>query len=82
VKERFNLPENALEAMRYLVFSEAMGKSNVFVEKFGKYSFVEDKIKFEKLILNVNQLGFVDSSDVELLFFKSVVGNARGLVNW
>lgn len=78
VKERFSLPETAVEAMRYLVFSEAMGKSNVFVEKFGKFSFVEDKIKFEKLILNVNQLGFVDSSDVELLFFKSVVGNARG----
>jgi len=81
VKERFDLPENALEAMRYLVFSEAMGKSNVFVEKFGKYSFVEDKIKLEKLILNVNQLGFVDSSDVELLFFKSVVGNNSSITN-
>lgn len=81
VKERFSLPETAVEAMRYLVFSEAMGKSNVFVEKFGKFSFVEDKIKFEKLILNVNQLGFVDSSDVELLFFKSVVGNNSSITN-
>lgn len=74
--------EEFLEATKLMIYTDAFcfvdrqhSALQLFASKCKNPKFAQDQTELTKILFNINHLSFIDSADLELIFFKSIIGN-------